>query len=225
MVRNIDYPEAIVLYGPELSLETSGLIDLLEECRQTETPVLAIGYPEHPQPTLSTPTLKSIISFYHESSSPPNPKDLWEAINSIEIQPQPFGGSSGFGAQQLADPPRPPLPARVVVFGTTLDQTRAARATGTRIISLQDNHLADAVVTDLENLWLEDLATPGSFWLNPPQPRDDEGNRVSPEQMIKDYVRIEERPVGSDENQDGVTGGGGLDEDEMLAILADIAPL
>ena len=58
---------------------------------------------------------------------------------------------------------------------------------GMRILCLEDtttsdddddDFLADAIINDYQNLYLEDIATPGSFWLNPPYPRDDEGNKV-----------------------------------------------
>ncbi|GKY91037.1 hypothetical protein MPSEU_000076500 [Mayamaea pseudoterrestris] len=231
MVRNIDYPEAIVIYGPELSLETNGLGDLLDECRETKTLVLAIGYSETAiQRYQATTTKSSCIMFHQETSPPPNPKDLWQAIHSIEIQPQPFGGSSGFAAAQRAEPPRFPLMSRVVVFGTTLHQTRAARATGCRVLSLTDNNLADAVIHDFENVWLQDVATPGSFWLNPPTPRDNDGNTVNVEELMQDYAAT--AALVEDEKVDGVKlsvagadEGGDMDEDEMLAILADMAPL
>ena len=219
MVRNIDYPEAIVLYGPDVPLETmAGLDAFLNECRDTETPVIAIGY------TNNASKDHILLIQRQETSIPPNPQDLWEAIHSIEIQPRPFGGSSGFGARQLLDPLRPPLPAHVVVFCSTLDQTRAARMAGMRVISLQDNSLADAVVQDFDNLWLEDIATPGSFWLNPPHPRDDNGNKVDTVQVIADFTsrRVDNVAVNPNmvENSEEE-----LDEEQLKAILADLAPL
>jgi hypothetical protein len=243
MVRNIDYPEAIILYGPDLSLYTHDLDLFLEECKDTETPVFAIGYDTSDD--TSDDLLHPKLRFLHYRPSkhpPPNPHDIWQAIHSISIQPRPFGGSSGFAARQLLDPLRPPLPARVVVFGSSLVQTQAARCAGMRVIRIAggndespDESLSDAVLDDFENLWLQDISTPGSFWLNPPQPRDDDGNRVCPEQVIQEYDDIynsvkdagESRPANLDSPTtfSAAVSDDALDEDALKAILADMAPL
>ena len=94
-------------------------------------------------------------------------------------------------------------------------------------MSLMDNALADAVIDDFDNLWLEDIATPGSFWLNPPTARDDEGNKVNIEQLIQEYAVKESNGDDESETIDASTGTDDnmMDEDELLAILADMAPL
>jgi len=209
-----------------------------------DTPVIAIGCMDGLKPDSSDrrqSILPEFCSCIPADQPPPNPFDLCRALESLQIQPRPFGESSGFGAQQRADPLRSPLPARTVVFTSTVDQTRAARLAGTRVIRIDngsfgddtdDDHLADAVVADFESIWLEDIATPGSFWLNPPQPRDDEGNRVDPEQVIKWFVEQQHQEPAE---RKGIQRGGSttdpssesqdIDDDELKRILADLAPL
>lgn len=214
MVRNIDLPECLVFYGVE-SFRTNdvGLRSLLDECEQTGTAVVLIGNQAQFTAPLLTP-----VQFRATVHPPPNPYDLLVALESVTIQPRPFGGSAGFG-QKPADPERTPLPARTVVLCTTLDQTRAARAVGTRVVCLEDNDLADAVVDGID-FWLDDIATPGSFWLNPPHPKDDQGNKVDPEWLVENYLLPEQH-----ECADRIDDGKDIDEDDMRRILADLAPL
>ena len=41
--------------------------------------------------------------------------------------------------------------------------------------------LVDGVITTLDELYgLDDVSTPGQFWLNPPSARDQSGDRVNP---------------------------------------------
>jgi hypothetical protein len=102
MVRNIDLCEAIVFYGREslfqkdsLSILLPGVKRLVDECRRDETAVLAI-LEEEDFSTLTLPT--GLLFVVHKSRQPPpNPRDVWQAIHSITIQPKGFGGSSGFG--------------------------------------------------------------------------------------------------------------------------------
>jgi hypothetical protein len=58
-------------------------------------------------------------------------------------------------------------------------------------ICLNDNPLADAVLDlDWSSIRMDDIATPGSFWLNPPHPKDDDGNRVDVEAVIESYQQF-----------------------------------
>ena len=206
-VRNIDLPECLLFYG-RASLD-GGIESLVDECRDTETAVVLIDDGAGPH----DPTLPENVRVVPTTISPPNPHDLIRTIEGMTIQPLPFGGSAGFG-QKLPDPPRAPLPARCVVLGTSEDHSRAARAAGMRVLSLEDNPLADAVVDSFEDLWLEDIATPGSFWLNPPHPRDDDGNKVDVDKLIQ----LHHGTTNSSIND-------GTEDDELARILADMAPL
>ena len=224
-VRNIDLPECLIFYGDKvLDEEDAGLKSLLQECRETDTALIAICQPEEHETNRNVPAFAD-LSFVAPTRQAPNPKDLWQAIQSTIIQPRPFGGSAGFGAK-LPDPERPPMPARTVVFCKTLDETRAARFCGMRVISLEDNDLADAVVNSFD-FYLDDIATPGSFWLNPPHPRDDDGNKVYVEDLIEEMeVALNDKMQNaSKDTRKQNTKEDDMDDDELQRILADMAPL
>lgn len=242
MVRNIDYPEVIVLYGPELSLQMDGLDAFLGDCAEMGTPVVALGYAadEDDDDDAGLPALRRThpALVLHERPTrraPPDPRDLWDALQALEVRPRPFGGSAGFGAPRAADPPRPPLPARAVVLAAAPAATRAARAVGARVLRVgsgndADDPLADAAVPDLEGLWLEDVATPGSFWLNPPQPRDDDGIRVNPKEVMRWYQAAEECGAAATTPEAAAAAAAmpvsdDMDEDGLRGVLADLAPL
>lgn len=221
MVRNIDFPEALIFYdSPSNSIlfekdgmnPRFGLVSLIDECRDVGTPALLITGDRKKQKLPKE--VKGYMTIFEELEKPPNPRSLYEAIQSITIQPEGFGGSSGFG-RKLADPERPPMPQYVVVFCENIDVTRAARFSGMRVLCFEDNDLADAIIDDYD-LYLEDVATPGSFWLNPPYPRDDEGNKVDFFEMME---RMEQKS-----GEDNFSGE--INENARLqTILDDMDPL
>jgi hypothetical protein len=222
MVRNIDFPEALIFHetlkvgdsSHSIILEEdgitlkAGLLGILQECRDVGTPAILIA--SNDPPSLVKDYLQVFAATTDDDMTPA--RALWETIHAITIQPAGFGGSSGFG-RKMADPERSPLPKHTVVFCADLDVCRAARAVGMRVLCLQDNDLADAIIDDYYNLYLEDVATPGSFWLNPPYARDDEGNKVDAELFIT-------RQTDEDISYDGELSAGYLQ-----AILDDMDPL
>ena len=160
MVRNIDMVEALIFYGTASIFHPTtesnrynsnnirgtipflpGVDELIEECKRDDTAVLAILDEDTSIPK-SQSDGESIV-FKTETFPAPNPKDLWEAIHSITIQPKGFGGSSGFG-RKAADPERSPSPAHCVVLCDTIDRCRAARFAGMRVLCLTDNELGKA---------------------------------------------------------------------------------
>jgi hypothetical protein len=235
-VRNIDLPEAIIFYD---TFEEADWSNLIKQCRECGTAVIVVESGTMPT-TVKKPCIDQgrmlgsggIALRVQGSVRPPNPKDLCDSLKPVMIQPKPFGGSSGFGASRVMEPPRSPLPSRAVVIGPTTDHSQAARYAGMRVVSVDtssnDDDLADAVLTveEIQELWLEDLATPGSFWLNPPHPRDRQGNRVDPERVILSGMQD-----GQEEGADVKTlmrHGSMLDEpseDDLDRILADLSPL
>jgi HAD superfamily hydrolase (TIGR01509 family) len=82
-------------------------------------------------------------------------------------------------------------PARCVVIEDSHIGVRAARGAGMRCVVTQSSYtagedfsLADAVFDAIgdagdERFSLHDLTTPGSFWVNAPNPVDQDGNRVA----------------------------------------------
>ena len=133
MVRNVDLPEAVIMYGIESVIINDGsqeirpgLKPLLEECRDEGTAVVLIDDSakenEDVDVNLVLPSdIQDLIGFtYHEKTHyPPNPRSLYEVMESVTIQPRGFGGSSGFG-RAVAESERNPLPKHVVVFGCDL---------------------------------------------------------------------------------------------------------
>jgi hypothetical protein len=193
---------------------------LLNECQRDDTAALLVSYEDHSK------EIQSVVQHLVEKNSlkvhvdldhpPPNPRALWEAIESTTIQPKGFGGSSGFGTKQ-PEPERPPLPKHVVVLANTDDQCRAARFFGARVMSMQDNDLADGIVVDWSEISIDDISTPGSYWLNPPfGGKDDDGNKIDLFQVIENI----EKGGRSSEEVCPI-----LSEDDITAILDDLDPL
>jgi hypothetical protein len=161
--------------------------------------------------------LKIFVDTEHLS---PNPRALFHAIESTTISPKGFGGSSGFGTK-MPEPERSPLAKHVVVFAKTLDECRAARFFGARVMCLVDNDLADGIVDSWTDIGIDDVSTPGSYWLNPPfGSRDDEGNRVDLFEVMKFFEAPIPPPSSNDIQNLDIE-----EDDEWVAILNDIEGL
>lgn len=191
----------------------------------------------------------------------PCPGALYDAIQTVTIEPKGFGGSSGFGVKKW-EATRIPLPQHCVVFvcsstdkceyegavdrsdgsgSISRDRCIASRYCGMRVIYIEDDgapctaeDIADGIVETLgtENDWemvtIDDISTPGSFWLNMMQPKDENGYTVQTETVIKEYV--ERRSSSSNGNSselslDPSTRDSDEDEQNLARILADIDPL
>lgn len=191
MVRNIDLAELVIFYGSSSIFDNNdnepqlrpGVQDLVQDCHADDTAVVVLLEEEEFRQQRNEKKdgiLQGLLLVIMKriTAAAPNPKDLYETMQSLEIQPKGFGGSSGFGSK-AADPTRPPLAQHCVVLATTEDQSRAARACGMRVLCLEeDNSLADGVVNCWTEIGVDDIGTPGSFWLNPPHPRDDDNTRI-----------------------------------------------
>jgi hypothetical protein len=294
MVRNIDLPEVVILYGNnvcltqydgfELALDRTtieqrqllrpGLIPFIQDCIDIDTAVVILHDPIGDAPIHDHPSRSDVDGefssreckgteqfdngftdrkhqllhmknqlpqkclFYEQTVNPPNPKDIMNIIDTIVIQPRPYGGSSGFG-KKLPDPPRHPQCQYTVIIGTTEQHSRVAQYCGTRSLSYDPNDsIADAVLYDnVIDFTVDDIATPGSYWLNPPHPRDDNCNSVDPYDIIKYYSNRQQQQsipsssLSSDSLevpiQTNIRSVSNSDEDDMdfAAILADLAPL
>jgi hypothetical protein len=207
-----DNPDRSILFQKDGITPQSGLVSLVEECKDLGTPAILISKNKDRQKIPDQ--IQDYMTVFDELQKPPNPRSLFEAINSVTVQPEGFGGSSGFG-RKLAEPERHPMPQYVVVFCEDTDVCRAGRYCGMRVISFQDNDLADAVV-DSFDFYLEDISTPGSFWLNPPFPSDDDGNKVDIFELMD---RMERDP--KDENLPSDIS----DDEKLQSILDDMDPL
>ena len=75
---------------------------------------------------------------------------------------------------------------------------------------------------------MDDIATPGSFWLNVCHERDDVGNKVDPVTLIKEYQGLgtakttqEATAIATDNTIENKEPS----DAELAAILADMDPL
>mmetsp|Transcript_1803 Transcript_1803/g.3256 ORF Transcript_1803/g.3256 Transcript_1803/m.3256 type:complete len:363 (+) Transcript_1803:320-1408(+) len=117
------------------------------------------------------------------------------------------------------------------------DRCIASRYCGMRVIYIEDDgipctaeDIADGIVKtlgtegDWEMVTIDDISTPGSFWLNMMQPKDEEGYTVQTETIIKEYIK--RRSSNSDGREFSVdTSSQDNDEENLARILADIDPL
>lgn len=124
----------------------------------------------------------------------------------------------------------------------------ASRLAGMRVIYIEDEgigactaeDISDGIVEDLDDpvqeINLDSISTPGSFWLNMALPRDESGDRIDPDAYIGTFVserlKLQEQGAkNSKENtpetkeNDVAYVDDGLDEEDIQNILLDIDPL
>ena len=218
----------------------------------------------------------------------PCPAALYDAVNTITIEPRGFGGSSGFGVKNW-EAGRAPLPQHCVVFvsstsdanvnvnvdvnvnvnlpsgskvqldrsdgsgSVSRDRTLASHYAGMRVIYIEDEglpctaeHIADGIVESLgtEDDWemvtLDDISSPGSFWLNMMQAKDEDGYTVNTETIIEGFIERREKvallssesetsfnsDLGATDGYGGVDGDDNKpDEEELARMLADLDSL
>lgn len=114
--------------------------------------------------------------------------DLIQLRRSLDVTPDGFGGSDGFGSRPQ-EVERAPLPPYCVCFVTTPAECDAVRRAGMRAVALPSDEgyavdeeldgFADVCLDALDQfVCADDFSTPGAFWLNPAVARDPDGNRV-----------------------------------------------
>lgn len=178
MIRNVDRCEALFIGACFPNAAT-----LVEEALESGTIVFLQDGIDDLASELPAHLRGEVASF--------SPGDaLLGLLEDREVTPQGFGGSGGFGAKPQ-ECPRPPEPARAVVITDDISLNAEAIRAGMRTIALigeawssEDIAAADAMVDvvldacEAAELSLGDLCTPGSFWLNPPLPREPEEEAV-----------------------------------------------
>jgi murein endopeptidase len=93
---------------------------------------------------------------------------------------------------------------------------------------VDNNDLADAVVDGWDEITVDDVATPGSFWLNPPHPKDDEGNRVDVYELMDYYEQQQQQQQGESHStivKLDTRPPSMHDDDDLARILADLDSL
>lgn len=181
MIRNIDRLELLVWTASALLSAPPGR--LLVEAREQGTLAVALA-----DSALGGAEAAAGDLFRYVTPPPLSCTQLSALRRSLLISPEGFGGSDGFGEQQAANlghAHRPPLASRCVVLVTCPGECTAARSAGMRAVAIPSEAggyvdedlegVADACIDSLDELWLDDLSTPGAYWLNPAVPTDDEG--------------------------------------------------
>ena len=216
MLRNQDRPELVLLVGSEAVVSSGrvrpGLGRILEEARSAGTPAVWVVH--------EAPASVSIDAevFLWPSQTLRSPGTLQRARESLEIAPDAYGGSDGFGRGR-SPAKRCPLAARCVVLAASVDACCAGRAAGMRVVGVGDDPsletAADVYFADLDDpdfyCSFDDLYTPGSYWINPPVPRTLDGLHCDPE-------------TGDTLEYYGAQGDARILSSEHQIILSDLAP-
>lgn len=77
----------------------------------------------------------------------------------------------------------------------------------------------------MQPISLDAISTPGDYWLNPPLPRDDSGNAVVADDIVRWFCSEREMEAAAGDTECVVAEDGiedEMNEDEMARILADL---
>lgn len=256
MIRNTDKPELLIWTSANV-LRDPGTIRLAQEASEVNTELgLVLPQPlERIEALLvdalpDSPHIRARFRCWSSTDNQcppaPHPRALSLFRQSMIIEPDGFGGNSGFGTTRQ-DPAREPFAKWTVVLSDTRQGLLQARAAGMRCLGISrswdEDGLESAADTVFETLgeeggedevvYLDDLYTPGPLWLNPPCPRDAHGNWCDPDEGPQNTC--EETTLQQEEEQQELQEGGkdepgdisGLDvkiqlTPEELAILRDL---
>ena len=246
MLRNIDSCEAVIL-TLDVAMDAAtghtrrGVERLIGECKKEGALVALLVPGDGASPSPSDDVLRTMAAHgtmcWPFKGTEPQTSELSELRRALKVEePEGFGGSDGFGQAPGMAYGREPIAARCVVLVTSLAETAAAIGAGMRTVGLPategdwvDEALdgvadvcLDAVGEDGDTwaLRLDDLSTPGSYWLNPAMPRDLEGNSVDPETGVPYSSR-----AAAEEAVPTAAAAGGVDavedeDDEDAAVRA-----
>jgi len=124
------------------------------------------------------------------------------------------------------------------------DRCISSRYCGMRTVYIEDEgmictaeHVADAIVESLgteedwEMITIDDISTPGSFWLNMMQPKDADGYRISTEDIIEEDMDRRSLANSLDDSEkdtisiDNEKNRDVPDEEDIAKMLADLDSL
>lgn len=233
-LRNVDRCEALILTNSMLAAPCSsrlrnGLLPLIEDAAKEDTLVAVIG-PALPGCDKLLPSLvRRFDCPGHQGSWMEMFEAFTRARTSLNTVADGFGGSDGFGSQPSAGE-REPRAAWTVAFVTTYTECEAALRAGLRTVALPADEngyiddslegVADAILDDLDELsGIDDLSTPGAFWLNPAMPHDGEGYAVDPETGLRPGETTDgdaSRAADADVSE--------LSDEEAASLLDDVDP-
>lgn len=262
MLRNVDKCEALILTR-DVAIDAltdevrPGVARLIAEARSIDALVALLEPKDRPisddSPIRKVPGGMPCWTF---STSVPETTELTRLREALNVEhPDGFGGSDGFGQAPGTAYGREPIATRCVVLVTSLDEVVAALGAGMRTVGLpahEDDWVDEALdgyadvcldAVGEENdplaLRIDDLSTPGAYWLNPTLPRDLRGVMVDPQTGIAfDYDGAADA-APTDSNRRGaantassaaaVDGMVSADSDTteeaaLRAMLADVEP-
>jgi hypothetical protein len=251
-LRNIDplellafTPSALFCSAAASTYLRPGALRLLAEAE--ELGVLCVLTGAVPASATHLPAVLAPPPAWLNSKGPLSTAKLTRLRRALRLAPQGFGGSDGFGRAPAAGTREPMAPFTVVLV-TSLEDCLAAIGAGCRAVGLPAEEggdvepelegVADAILETLCEedgalaLSIDDLSTPGSFWLNPAVARDAQGHAVNPEtgELVGVAISAAERGVakeraGQQVSQFEVGAVAKDDEGKLREMLDDIAPL
>ena len=190
MLRNIDRCEAVVftrdvVLGAVSGELRPGAVRLISEAKE-QGALIAILEPASRPLAADSPVHELLAGApcWALQEDDPTIVEVNSLREALDVErPDGFGGSDGFGQAPGAAHGREPIAARCVVLVTTLRETVAALGAGMRAVAIPRvegdwvdealDGVADVCLdalgddSDALALRLDDLSTPGSFWLNP----------------------------------------------------------
>ena len=123
------------------------------------------------------------------------------------------------------------------------DRCVASRACGMRVIYIEGDKnpvctaedVSDGIVQtlgtedDWEMVTIDSVSTPGSFWINMANAKNEEGYKVNTEDVINEYIERRKNEFGASQEASEVSLNDmvkeELDEDEIARMLAELDPL
>lgn len=222
MLRNIDCCEALILCRDAALEDSSGELRtavprLIAEARD-QGALLAVLEPSD-RPIDAASPVRTQVGCWPLAASEPHVSEISELRRALLVDsPEGFGGTDGFNQAPGLAFGREPLPERCVMLVTTMREVVAALGAGMRAVAVPRTDedyvdsaldgIADMCLDALEEVRVEDLSTPGAYWLNPAHPRDVNGNKVDPDTGVPlvetvNQAEAAEAAAAADEQEDG----------------------
>jgi len=208
MLRNIDSCEALI-FSRDAAVDAesgelrSAVVRLISEARD-QGALLAVLEPSDRPIDAASPVREQKLGCWPLASAEPQTSEISELRRALQVDnPAGFGGTDGFTQAPGLAFGREPLPERCVVLVTAMQEVVAALGAGMRAVAVprtDDDYVdsalegvADVCLDELEEVRVEDLSTPGAYWLNPALPRDVSGNMVDPDTGVPLIETVHER--------------------------------
>ena len=218
MLRNIDSCEALI-FSRDAALDASSgelrsaVPRLVAEARD-QGALLAVLEPSDRPIDAASPVREQRVGCWPLASPEPQVSEISELRRALLVDsPEGFGGTDGFNQAPGLAFGREPLPERCVVLVTEMQEVIAALGAGMRAVAVPRTDedyvdsaldgIADVCLDELEEVRVEDLSTPGAYWLNPALPRDVSGNMVDPDTGVPLIETAQQAAAGEEAATNG----------------------